>query len=1375
MAEPLSDAELEKLGLAPVVEQEEEDSVFGNIADWFSSVFQAENQAQDAAQDAEMMFSTPEQIAEMDNLGLSPVSTPEMDDADEKSTFEDIASGVASGLLGIPQGIGELGGSVIDLIFDTDTSRSVTETFEEIRQSADIDPEGTAGEIAEALAQFAIPGLGAAGLVSKFSKASKLAAVGGPASARALLKASASGQAALRAEMIKQTPAWTARLQQVGAAAAADAVVATDGVTTLGDFFEGGPTQSDRTVGLEGREEAMRRIKNKLKLGAESATIVGALPLAGEALATTGGLAAKGIAEVGEITGASKLAQRGIERTGRFFDQAQFSENELMQKLNETVFRHFRSRGNLPMKAYQSRVETIGDVSAEMEFASRNIHQMTKIMDKNIKPKLFRASRSTDDELVSNKVYNLVESAMANETIQHGKLGNISVRENLEKLIGEELTAGGYKGSTEWVTELADATRLARGHIDSLSDKFLGMPGLAKKLEDTIRENMGSYLTRVYRAHTDKNWAKHVMQKRPELVKEAKDFLQQQAAKNQKTLSEEELQHLVEDILGVRPGKVTGSVDESVLSVLKGAGITQKRQNVPEVIRNLMGEIKDPRSHYAYTVSKMSNYLADQKFFREMVEDGLQKGYVFNSADEVPRNLRDQFVEASAYVKQGEDPMTRFGSMANKYVRKDIMEEVNRTSMLYNQDRGMFASLYASTFLPLKGMSQYAKTVLSPITQVRNFNTATFFAMAQGNVGRGANVMQSLNTVLDAIRKKPASAKLEYYQEMQRLGIVNTNVQVEEMRRLIDEELALGDPSLLSASKLFGNLDFGRNTLANRIRKIPGVNLAQDVYQGTDDLWKIYNFEFEKTKYMQAGLDEAAAKAKAADVVRNTVPNYSAVPNIIKEARKLPVGNFISFPAEILRTGYNTLKYAIDDLASDDAAIRAIGARRLMGLTAVTGGISASVQYGAEQLTGVNQEEMDAIQRYFSPSWQKNSVLIPTGRKENGNITYIDFSYLNPYDYLRRPAEAVKNAWVTGDIKDQGLAETAFKAGVDSIGELIKPFVEPSIMTEKIASAMTGTNPEGRKVWREGDTLGDKMGKSFLYMLDGTMPPFIPLDVSGAPETFARGDFAHAGRLSTAAYAALSDDEKDQYDYRGRQYQLEAEMLRLFTGVTEQETNIKQSLKYTGFEHSKNLAEATNVFTGAMTRGGYFTDEEAETAFRTANEMRFRSFAEMHERVKAAELLGASRSEVIRYLKTAKVGDIPRILSGKFKPYFPGKESIKRINSLPEKGPKNRLNLTGLRSIYNEYMNKPLVVETPAEEPVQVVPVEPVTTAPRQPAAPAQTAPVTQPQASITAPASQGIASMQMSQRPYTPAEMEALGLDPLERAIKERQQMGTA
>ena len=51
-----------------------------------------------------------------------------------------------------------------------------------------------------------------------------------------------------------------------------------------------------------------------------------------------------------------------------------------------------------------------------------------------------------------------------------------------------------------------------------------------------------------------------------------------------------------------------------------------------------------------------------------------------------------------------------------------------------------FSSITCNGFLKLKGYSQYAKTILSPITQVRNVLSASLFAVAQGNVGRGANV-----------------------------------------------------------------------------------------------------------------------------------------------------------------------------------------------------------------------------------------------------------------------------------------------------------------------------------------------------------------------------------------------------------------------------------------------------------------------------------------------------------------------------------------------------------------------------------------------------------------------------------------------------------
>ena len=137
----------------------------------------------------------------------------------------------------------------------------------------------------------------------------------------------------------------------------------------------------------------------------------------------------------------------------------------------------------------------------------------------------------------------------------------------------------------------------------------------------------------------------------------------------------------------------------------------------------------------------------------------------------------------------------------------------------------------------------------------------------------------------------------------------------------------------------------------------PTVKRAFDLYQGGDNVWKIYADDFYQDaldtafKFNRRGIQgdqayrenlidwyrtvgresrqseelarinqkilnttdisqkEALVKQfkelgnledVSAYLVTNTIPTYSKVPEVIRAIRKLPIGNFIAFPAEIL-------------------------------------------------------------------------------------------------------------------------------------------------------------------------------------------------------------------------------------------------------------------------------------------------------------------------------------------------------------------------------------------------------------------------------------------------------------------------------------------
>ena len=77
-------------------------------------------------------------------------------------------------------------------------------------------------------------------------------------------------------------------------------------------------------------------------------------------------------------------------------------------------------------------------------------------------------------------------------------------------------------------------------------------------------------------------------------------------------------------------------------------------------------------------------------------------------------------------------------------------------------------------------------------------------------------------------------------------------------------------------------------------------------------------------------MDDALDKA-AAHLIRNSYPTYSKVPPVIQALRKFPLGNFVSFPAEMIRTTTTNIALGLKMSSHPNIMIRQMGLRRLMG------------------------------------------------------------------------------------------------------------------------------------------------------------------------------------------------------------------------------------------------------------------------------------------------------------------------------------------------------------------------------------------------------------------------------------------------------------
>ena len=603
--------------------------------------------------------------------------------------------------------------------------------------------------------------------------------------------------------------------------------------------------------------------------------------------------------------------------------------------------------------------------------------------------------------------------------------------------------------------------------------------------------------------------------------------------------------------------------------------------------------------------------------------------------------------EDSAIIAGGKDKVEELlNPLQGKFALKDYAASFQGTKQ---SSRSIPQQIYNSLILYPKGLSQMSKTILAPFTHARNFISATAFASANGILPFGNT--KDVKAAWNALQARGFGTRIdnEFYQELLELGVVNSNVQLKQVADLL-EDVDFGS----TLNKL--NSDWGLNRFLKGLKKIKRG--AEDYYTAEDDFWKIFTYLGEKSRlgkaYDKAGLklgqefvdmngvkqiyNDQYLKKEAANLVKNNVPNYAFVSDFIKGLRKLPVGNFVAFPAEIIRTSSNIVETALKEINYSTIIngkkvnpLRGRGIQRLTGMALTTAALPLGTVAAAQAIYNVADEEIDAMRRYVA-DWSKNSVLVPF-KDEDGKLSYIDFSHLNAYDTVTRPIQTVLNAVNSGRADEDGLVDDFILGMVDSTKEIASPFISESIWTAGITDIFVreGLTRDGRRLWNPRDSIGDKISKSISHLIDTQMP-------------------LNWKQMQRLGLSIKPVDSEGRFDERGNQYEFGNELAGI-AGLRRVEVNPEKSFNYKITDFKKGIRDSRNLFTAATLKGGPISAEEIVDAYINANRSLYEVNRELYQDIEAAKILGMSDSALYENMENrGERRAYNSIVDGEFRP-----------------------------------------------------------------------------------------------------------------------------
>jgi len=1054
------------------------------------------------------------------NISLDPV-----EDDNEVSGATAFVSGIASGLIKVPEGIVSLGAELIDLGAGTNTAASVEQFFDNINPFEEIAEQRAIGRLTEAFVQIGIPGAAGAKLATKL--------------ATKALKAKRAGKYAnFKSKNVKKGLDKAKKLNELsgtqrfgaivaGGAAGETLVADVEKIGTFGDMFEAGPTELDREVEADPSEDAARKLINRFKFGSESLLVT---PFV-----------------YGIGAGAKSLAKRGKELA--------YSNSKIERGLDKLASA-FRFRGTKPEEIAKAKQTQQARQMRDTNFSEEMVARIDKDVDKVFPEfrKFFNASTVDERKEFLKRLDNLLFEGDLTAPLDS------NLASQLTKIVVKRL---GKKEGTEVSNSLLSTLNKTRKEFNDLLEITASGPGakvdLPTGVTRDLRQIMGNrvknYIGNTFEIFEDAE-AGFFSKYKPtqKAVDNTKALFKRYAAKNNNPITDLEAEGMVNDIIKqvrkMDPSKdtlPTFSYQNLSKSADDAYGLKTFAQTLEQklpggkkeiqvigrgskVFRELFGEINDARHSIFEGMNRLSTVARKNQLFDEILDtDDVmksavksdtpygQRGFFHDSPLAAKRAFGPEadVVKMDDYVQNYFKDGVLINRLAGTYTTREIAEGFTNVSKLQDFMRGETGGPLGKTFswawrnllLTPKAGAQYAKTILSVPTHIRNFLSSSAFSLANGTMftdprtfARAAK--EAFGTVQVGGPRQPLSQ--EKYRKYLELGIVNTNVRLGDLRNLM-KDVRFGEGNIATDSVLKPLINSLGKKTSRGIKKTG--KFMQDLYVAEDDFWKIMNYETQLVqrgdKYAKAGIKipKDQLEKEVAEIVQDTIPNYAKVGEFVRAARMSPFGNFMSWPSEVYRTGGGIFRQIVKDLkdpvtgkinpVTSTNPMKGLGMKRLIGMSAAMAAIPYGLIKGSQAIFGVSNEEADAANDFVAP-WAVDSQKIYMRDPETDEIYYIDWSKNNVYDTLTRPFQTVLRSIQQG-IEDEEVLLQGFMRGIaEAAGQTASPFISESIYTEAFTDIFIreGRTREGQQLYNEQTPDAEKIA-TIMQHLSKTLTPTI--------------------------------------------------------------------------------------------------------------------------------------------------------------------------------------------------------------------------------------------------------------------------------------------